>query len=258
MFTELQKHANNDAAPRGATPSSRRGRREETARAAAAGWSCAICRGCITRQRHGLHCLSVHRAGRKSACRVAAPPAGPGQSPTEGCIEALSPCERGAFFSLSQNEVRWGKEKHPAGLYATNGIPAHTWSRNVTAVFATACRLNHACDANAVYKRNPSRGRLTVHATKPIGEGEEITVCYGFPIGTVLRAQRQRHLKDTFGFVCHYQERSPAMLWRTAKGGCEQSATRHPSSLSFVIGALSIQSSPRMLAPPDALRRGTD
>ena len=153
----------------------------------------------------GMGCIASRciAQGEKVLAELPLLQQGPGNPRLKDALEALSPCERGAFFSLSQNEVRWGKEKHPAGLYATNGIPAHTWSRNFTAVFATACRLNHACDANAVYKWNPSRGRLTVHATKPIGEGEEITVCYGFPTGTVLRAQRQRHLKDTFGFVCH-------------------------------------------------------
>ena len=127
---------------------------------------------------------------------------GPGHATLKEAVLALSPSERVDFFNLSQNEAKWGMEKHVTGIYATNAIPSHSFLRGYSAIFPTAARLNHACDANAVYKFNATLGALTVHAVHPISAGSEVTVCYGFPDGVVVREERQRHLAETFGFTC--------------------------------------------------------
>ena len=44
---------------------------------------------------------------------------------------------------------------------------------------------------------------LTVHASRPIHAGEEITVhCGLLPPDCILRDQRQLHLYESFGFMC--------------------------------------------------------
>lgn len=123
-------------------------------------------------------------------------------APLKEQINMLSPAHHAAFFQLSQNEAKWGSEKSMQGIFATNAIPAHSFARGFSAVFTTAARLNHACASNAVFKWNSNLQALTVHAIGPIAAGQEVLVSYGFPMGVVLRADRQRHLLECFGFAC--------------------------------------------------------
>lgn len=81
------------------------------------------------------------------------------------------------------------------------------------------------CDSNAVYKWHPSRGVLTVHATRDIPTGEEITFNYGFDSMFATRAERQQRLRDTFGFVCTCEKCS-------LKGDALRESDRRNASLS--------------------------
>ena len=71
---------------------------------------------------------------------------------------ALSPSEREGFFELTQNASRFGTDKHVNGIFATNAIPAHSYSRDHSAIFLTSARLNHAWCAS-------SRSLLASHSS---------------------------------------------------------------------------------------------
>ena len=140
-------------------------------------------------------------------------PSSPGT--LEAALAALSVSDQAEFWSLSQNEQKWGATKSVKGIFMTNAIPSHAYSKEHRAVFATASRFNHACDANATFRWHASLGCLTVHATRPIPCGAEICVHYGFPPGCVLREDRRRRLLQGFGFECECSACSldgPALL----------------------------------------------
>ena len=123
--------------------------------------------------------------------------------PLQDALAALTAEQLEMFWTLTQNESRFGPVKNEGGIFATNAIPFSTRvATRMCAVFPVASRFNHACSANATYKWNESLGSLTIHACKAVQPGEEICVNYGFPAGCVLREQRQRRLLSTFGFLC--------------------------------------------------------
>jgi hypothetical protein len=68
------------------------------------------------------------------------------------------------------------------------------------ALFPEAARFNHDCAPNAIYSIDIETLTHAVYATRPIGEGEEITVSYLDPFQ--LAEHRRRWLKDAFGFEC--------------------------------------------------------
>ena len=120
----------------------------------------------------------------------------------EAALAALSEADQARFLGLSQNERKWGAARTVKGIFMTNAIPSHAFSKERRAVFATASRFNHACDANATFRWNAALGCITVHACRCIPLGTEICVHYGFPPGCVLREDRQRRLLHSFGFSC--------------------------------------------------------
>lgn len=67
-------------------------------------------------------------------------------------------------------------------------------------LFLDAARINHACRPNAHESWNENIGRLTVHAIRDIGQGEEITTSY--LIETMEHDKRQRELKNRFRLDC--------------------------------------------------------
>ena len=79
-------------------------------------------------------------------------------------------------------------------------IIEHTNGSREGAVFADACRINHACCPNAHICWSKALAKQTVHAVHEIAAGDEITVSYAEP-GSVCAARRS-HLRNTFGFDC--------------------------------------------------------
>ncbi|KAH4047187.1 hypothetical protein HBH98_175790 [Parastagonospora nodorum] len=71
---------------------------------------------------------------------------------------------------------------------------------NHLAIFPETSRLNHACNANAQYIIDTELLSHTVHATRPIEEGEEITISYTSPLDPI--AIRQQKLQSGFHFTC--------------------------------------------------------
>mgnify|MGYP002631222901 CR=1 FL=1 len=152
----------------------------------------------------GLGCIAVRdiHLGERLISEVPLVMCGPSSLPVDKLVADLSAQDQEAFFSLSQNEVRFGQTKTADGIFATNALPSHHFSHTHDAVFTTISRFNHACDNCACFKWNSTIGQLTVHATRPIRKGAEITLSYGFPTGCVLRHERRQRLRDAFGFHC--------------------------------------------------------
>ena len=71
------------------------------------------------------------------------------------------------------------------------------------AVFPEPSRFNHDCAPNAMYHVDSLALTHTVHATRPIAEGDEITVSYLDPFSP--GAARHDFLQSAFGFACSCQ-----------------------------------------------------
>ncbi|KAL5114689.1 hypothetical protein ACEQ8H_007423 [Pleosporales sp. CAS-2024a] len=71
---------------------------------------------------------------------------------------------------------------------------------NHLTVFLETSRLNHACDPNAQYIIDVDTLSHTVHATRSIAEGEEISIAYTSPLESTH--QRQEKLQTSFHFTC--------------------------------------------------------
>ena len=139
-----------------------------------------------------------------------------------------------AILQLSQ-DAKYGEVQTLLGTWQTNGLPinyervgaggqraaasaadghegnaqggreahahAHAQGGREAAVFATICRLNHACAPNCHAEWNARMGREAVHALRDISAGEELTISYLPPRGSVREA-RQKALLERFGFKC--------------------------------------------------------
>lgn len=70
------------------------------------------------------------------------------------------------------------------------------------AVFARIARINHSCVPNAQGNFHEGLGRLNVHATRDILDGEEVVINYLKETGVALRQQRQGKLLEGYGFNC--------------------------------------------------------
>lgn len=74
-------------------------------------------------------------------------------------------------------------EKYTAGYGSPTEIPKGEYESDVEegGVFALASRINHHCDSNAHNSWNEDTERYTVHASRDIKAGEEITINYARP-----------------------------------------------------------------------------
>ena len=149
---------------------------------------------------HGCRATRDIRRGERLIAESPLFEQGPGQPPLNTAVERLSAADRKRFFSLTQNELRFGVIPSARGIFATNAHPCHEFNLLHRGIFPTIARFNHACDSNACYRWNSKLHQLTVHAAKAIPKGSEVTVCYSFD--GMLRSQRQRHLSELFGFAC--------------------------------------------------------
>lgn len=120
-------------------------------------------------------------------------------------VEGMSSARREAFFSLSQAEHHHAQQRTMMGTWLTNALPIEYEDGNdehdTGAIFATICRLNHACAPNCHHEWNAALGMETVHAIRPIRKGEELSISYLLPAGRP-RAERQARLREQFGFSC--------------------------------------------------------
>ncbi|KAG6093086.1 hypothetical protein E4U30_004678 [Claviceps sp. LM220 group G6] len=111
-------------------------------------------------------------------------------------LEALSEEQRDAFLSM--------KNAHPSagdkcvGIFRTNFLCLA--ESGDLAIFQEACHINHDCESNAFHHWNENIKRHTVHATRDIQSGEEITISYVSSM-TKWYARRET-LRQSFTFTC--------------------------------------------------------
>ena len=106
---------------------------------------------------------------------------------------------RELLATLSQHAC--GKRGEAAGLFErvieTNGFVVE--DGRATVVFHDISRLNHSCKSNSRLQWDAEAKEATVIAKLEIGAGDEVTLNYG---ASGERSERQRHLRERFGFDC--------------------------------------------------------
>jgi hypothetical protein len=109
-------------------------------------------------------------------------------------LRSLSKEEQRQFLSMHNNHPG----RHPfAGTFRTNSLPCGPGAAT-GGVYPEICLINHCCLPNCYNSWNTATQRETIHATRDILAGEEITISYN----KSPHAQRQNHLKVNFGFTC--------------------------------------------------------
>lgn len=102
------------------------------------------------------------------------------------------------FLLLQLSNCR-GTGPNIIDIVYTSAIPLNG-TKNHAGLFPLASRINHACNPNTSKSWNPATGMLSLHATREIQPGEEITLTYINGLDTCQN--RQAHLLDAFGFFC--------------------------------------------------------
>jgi hypothetical protein len=178
----------------------------------------AICQ--FTGKGLGIFALRDIKAGERVMCEepIATWAVSLGERSSKGEIEvrvlnrmvaALPQDRRTQFFSLCQNEMKYGVKKTTVGVWMSNAFPCDSSSDATAgtvsaAVFHRLSRLNHSCAPNMHHEWNELLGRETLHSLVDIPAGDELTVTYlGDPGTGYERATRQSALLLKFGFYCH-------------------------------------------------------
>ncbi|KAF2870234.1 hypothetical protein BDV95DRAFT_496735 [Massariosphaeria phaeospora] len=111
-------------------------------------------------------------------------------------LRALPVESQRQFLSLHNNFT--GTLYPFTGTFITNALPCGPDS-DTAGVYATICLINHSCSPNAHTNWNNALQKETLHATRPIVPGEQITICY---TQTWPSYDRRAYLKHQFGFDC--------------------------------------------------------
>ncbi|KAF3910298.1 hypothetical protein ABW21_db0206599 [Orbilia brochopaga] len=112
-------------------------------------------------------------------------------------IAALPEEHQRTFYSLHNS---FKDEASPElGIIRTNALPLGS-DATEGGIFPDACRINHSCNPNAQNTWNESLQKITIHASRDIVKGEEITIIY-------LAARRNcsarmQELQTSFRFTC--------------------------------------------------------
>ncbi|CAN9152929.1 unnamed protein product [Alternaria alternata] len=113
-------------------------------------------------------------------------------------ISQLPPTLQENFLSLA---TVYGDERvRVQDIVKANTFQILLGGANHLAVWPETSRLNHACAPNAQYVVDADTLTHTVRVTRPIAEGEEITISYTSPLEETH--VRRQHLQHGFYFMC--------------------------------------------------------
>ena len=109
---------------------------------------------------------------------------------------------RGLLSTLSQHEHEGSLDFNR--IVETNAITIQRGggATSFSVTFLTIARFNHACDNCARFEWCDTRQMGTVTATRYIPAGQEICINYLGGSDGCCRDERQRRLREKFGFVC--------------------------------------------------------
>ncbi|RYP08745.1 hypothetical protein DL764_001656 [Monosporascus ibericus] len=120
-------------------------------------------------------------------------------------LKTLTKQQRRQFMSLHNNNFPVRYPLFSRGTFRTSRATGPGPGKNspppLGAVYPTIGLINHHCLPNAHSNWNEERQQGTVHATRPIRAGEEITIAYDLAGGGPSKARR-KVLSDAFGFTC--------------------------------------------------------
>ncbi|KAF2438447.1 SET domain-containing protein [Karstenula rhodostoma CBS 690.94] len=117
-------------------------------------------------------------------------------------VSSLSKGDMREFLSMANAHGGTNSIERWHGILRTNALPMGP-DLDAGGIFLHACRINHACDSNAVNYWNENLDQLTIHAIRDIRKGEEITISYLAALRN--RQARQKDLLHNFGFTCACQ-----------------------------------------------------
>ena len=110
-------------------------------------------------------------------------------------LKSLPKDQQRQFFSLHNS---YSDKNVFRGIFKTNSLPCGP--EPFSAVYPTICLINHDCIPNTHHSWNKNLNAETVHATRSIAAGEEITIAYIHPMTTT--EPRRSYLKEHFSFDC--------------------------------------------------------
>ena len=137
-------------------------------------------------------------------------------------IAALTSNARNLYLSLA-NAAEPSMQMDPImAIRATNGFTVElpplpdSWQpadasafpeegppKSASFIFPKIARINHSCAPNADHAMDWQQLKMTVYATTPIAQGDEINIEYTSALIQKPRAERREILKRDFGFTCH-------------------------------------------------------
>jgi len=113
-------------------------------------------------------------------------------------IDQLPASTREAYLGLTT--VHGNPEILVQDIAAANTFAIHLHGQKHLAAFPEPSRINHDCAPNAQFHIDTATLTHYVRAIRPIAPDEEISIAYTNPLDTY--AQRQRYLRQSFGFEC--------------------------------------------------------
>ncbi|KAK6362553.1 hypothetical protein TWF730_000011 [Orbilia blumenaviensis] len=111
-------------------------------------------------------------------------------------VSHLTPLQQSQFLALHNKYTA----PYPlyTGIFRTNALPCGVDSP-VGAVYPTICLMNHDCLPNTTHFWNENIQQETIHATRFIPAGSELTISYAT---SDPRDSRRQKLQNSFNFLC--------------------------------------------------------